>query len=240
MATPEEKEAARKAKAEELALEKEAAELKAESDRVAAELESKEEAKRKEKEMNVGTPKQDAKYNDADVKIMFKQLLKEMKEGAVADSLEDEKDPFEQKTVRIPRFIDASGKYQFVFSFKNTNKDEYFPDAVVMAYDVWNDQTKRNDPWVTLVYQDGSEMNVPLATVIKKSQVVTVPLIEVIAKDKSYSAGKTEQSVVKDYHTDGTGVKVNLKVTMADYSYKVKLPNDEIVIVGKEVINWKL
>ncbi len=243
--TPEEKEAEKVAKeaARELAeqeLAAEAAVLKAESERVEAEQRAKDEAKRKDIEARQGTPEQERTYTKAEVQAMLKQFALDLKnKGEGEQESLDEEDPYKVKQVTIPRFVNKDGVVQFVIGFKNKNIDPYFPDSVIQSFDVWNSQTKRNDPWVTLVYEDKSEMDVPLQTVIKKSQVASVDLIEVIPKDKSYSAGKTERAEVKDYSRGGTGTYVKMKVTMADYSYLVKLPSGKEVEVGKEVINWK-
>lgn len=211
---------------------KEAADLKAESDRIEAEKAKKEEEKRLAREAAKGTEKQERSYPESEVRAMLKQLAMDLKKGGDDDGI-DEEELYKQKKVRLPRF-----QNKFIFSFKNTNTDEYFPELVVHAFDVWNDQTKRNDPWVTVVFEDDTTLSVPLYTVLTKSTKVWVDLVEVIETDKSYSSGKVERAEVKDYSRSGTGVYIKQKVTMADYSYKVKLPDGKEVIVGKEVVNW--
>lgn len=230
MAKTEEEKAAI-AEAKRLADEQDAATVKAESDRVETDRAAKAEEKRKAQEAAAGTKAQERTYTTAEVQAMLKQFAIDLKSKS-EDSIDDE-DAFKQKKVRLPRF-----QNKFIYGFKNTNTDEYFPELVVHAFDVWNEQTKRNDPWVTAIFEDDSTLSIPLYTLITKSQKVWVDLVEVIPKDASYSNGKTERSEVKDYSQNGTGTMVNMKVTMADYSYKVRFPSGNEVIVGKEVINW--
>jgi hypothetical protein len=225
--TPEEKEAER------LATEKEEAELKAESDRVEAEKKAKDDAKKASKEAKASTSESEQVYTKSQVQAMLKQLAMDIKSQNGDNQDADDDEAYKQKKIRIPRF-----KNKFVTSLKNTNTDEYFPDLVIHAFDVWNEQLKRNDPWVTLVFEDDTTLTVPLHTALTKSSKVWVDLIEVISQDTSYVAGKVERQQVKDYSPTGTGVLVKQKVTQADYSYKVRMPDGKEVIVGKEVVNW--
>lgn len=225
---------AAEAEAKRIADEKEEAELKAESDRVEAERLAKAEELKKSRAAAQGTENQNKMYSEEQVKAMLKQFALELKNKDTDVEGLDEEDVYKQKKVRIPRF-----KGKFIYSFKNTNTDEYFPDLVIHAFDVWNDQKKQNEAWVTVMFEDNTTLSLPLYTVLTKSQTVWVDLVEVIQKDTSYSAGKTERAEVKDYSRQGTGVMVKMKITQADYSYKIKLPNDgPEVIVGKECINW--
>lgn len=210
-------------------------ELKADSDRVEAELQRKADEKRKIREAQAETKDSDKMYSKAEVLEFIKKAVADerKKEEMGMDSLDDE-DPYEQKQLKLPRF-----QNKFIFAFENTNTDEYFPDAVVHAFDVYNEKQRRNEPWVKVVFEDGSKLSVPLYTVIEKSQKVLCDIVEIIEKDTSYSAGRVEQAEVKDYSRKGTGNYVKVKVTQADYSYKVRLPNsDKEVIVGREVVNW--
>lgn len=213
--------------------------LQKESERVRLEMKAKAEETRAQRAAAVGTPDQERKYTDADVKAFLKQALAELKAGGDVDDPNnlDDDDPYKQKQVRLPRF---QGK--FVLGFKNTNTDEYFPELVIHAFDVWNDQLKRNEPWVTAILQDVDkevELTVRLETLITKSQKVWVDLVERIEVDRSFSQGRVELSEVKDYSRSGTGVYKKLKVTQAEYSYKLRLPHTgKEIIVGREVINW--
>ncbi len=220
---------------EKLQQEAEAAELKAESDRVEAAKAKKDEEKKKEREAKEGGASSEKMFTRGEVLDLIKKAVADerRKENGEIDNSMDDEDPYKQKQVRLPRF-----QNKFIFAFENTNTDEYFPDTVIHAFDVWNDQTKRNDPYVKVRFQDDSNLTVPLYTLIVKSQKVWVDLVEVIPKDTSYVAGKVERAEVKDYSKNGTGVYVKAKVTQADYSYKLRLPNGKEVIVGKEVINW--
>ncbi len=243
MATKAEKEAQEKAAAEAARLEEEKnrdkeptpEELKAASDKVEADRIAKAEAKKAAAEAAKDTPESEKMYSKSEVLSFIKQAVAEARkkeEMGIDDSL-DEEDPYKIKKLRLPRF-----QNKFIFAFKNTNTDPYFPENVIQAFDVWNDQTKRNDAWVTVIFEDDSQLTVPLYTVLNKSQKVLVDIVEVIAKDTSYSAGRVERAEIKDYSRTGTGTFIKAKVTQADYSYKIKLPDGKEVIVGKEVVNW--
>lgn len=229
-------------KAKVLADEKDAEELKKESDRVTAEKAAKDEEKRLARIAAEGKPGGEKLYTQADVQEMLKLALQEMKargNDAFDDpnNLDDD-EPFKQKTVTIPRFMN-----KFILAFKNTNTDEYYKDTIIHAFDVWNNDQKRMEPWVEVVFDDDTELKVRLETVLTKSIKVPVNLVERIAEDKSYSAGKVELAEVKDYSRSGTGVYKKLKVTQAEYTYRIKLPDTQKgpgkeIVVGREVINW--
>lgn len=216
--------------------------LKKESDRVSAEKAAKDEEKRQARLAAEGTPGGEKLYTKADVQEMLKQALQEMKSRGVdafddPNNLDDD-EPFKQKTVRLPRFMN-----KFILAFRNTNTDEYYKDTIIHAFDVWNNEIKRMEPWVEVVFDDNTDLKVRLETVLQKSQKVEVNLLERLAEDKSFSQGKVELAEVKDYSRSGTGVYKKLKVTQAEYTYRIKLPDTQKgpgkeVIVGREVINW--
>lgn len=257
MATKEEKEAAKKAEEEAAkasgatqtdppknpddAPEKTPEELKAESDRVELERLRKEEENRKARAAKENTPDSERMYSESDVRaIVKKMLLEEKKRTEMGLDLIEEEDINKQKRLRLPRF-----QNKFILGFENTNTDPYFPDTVIHAFDVWDNDTKRNVPWVKVKYEGGETINLPLYTVIERSHKVWVDIVEVLAVDKSYSAGRVERAEVKDYNRSGTGQYVSAKVTQAKYTYKLKLPAEEgtglperEVIVGPEVVNW--
>ncbi len=216
-----------------LADEKEAEELATESARVEAEKAAQEEEKRKAREAKAGTENQERSYSKAEVQAMLKQLAVDLKSNKEGEDDMDDEEAYKQKKIRIPRF-----QNKFITSFQNTNTDEYFPELVVHAFDVWNTETKRNDPWVTAVFEDDTTLTVPLYTVLTKSNKVWVDLVEVVQKDTSYSDGKVERADIKEYSRQGTGTFVKLKVVQSDYSYKVRFPDGKEVLVGREVVNW--
>ncbi len=219
---------------ERIAQEKEMAELEAESKRIEEEKAKKDEEKKKARLEKESTPESDKMFSRQEVLDLIKKAVADARkqEDMGPESMDDD-DPYKQKKVRLPRF-----QNKFIFAFENTNTDEYFPDTVIHAFDIWNDQTKRNDPWVKVVFEDGKTLSVPLYTVIAKSQKVWVDLVEVMSEDTSYVAGKVERAEIKDYSRTGTGSFVKAKVTQADYKYKLRLPDGKEIIVGGEVINW--
>lgn len=232
--TAEEK--AKNAEEKRLADEKEAANIEAESQRVQAELKAKEEAKAKAKAEAEGIKDSEKMFSETQVKAMMRQMMKEFKESNKEnpDDVYDE-DAYKQKQLRLPRF-----KNKFIVGFKNMNTDEYFPELVIHAFDVWNEQKRANEAWVTCLFEDDSEpLSVPLYTVLTKSTKVWVDIVGVpIEEDISYSTGRVEVAEVKDYSRQGTGTYVRQKVTLKKYTYKVKLPDGKEVIVDPCVVNW--
>lgn len=201
-------------------------ELKAESDRVAANL-AKKEAEREA--ARASNPANERTYSTAEVQAMLKQLASNMKK----ETEEDEEDAFAHKKVRLSRF-----KEKFIIGLKNMNTDEYFPDQVIHAFDIWDEKTRQNVAYVCLQFIDGTELNVPLFTALTKSKPVVCDLLETLEDDVSYSDGKTERAETRDYSRVGTGTMVKMKVTQAKYTYKIGLPDGSTVIVGPEVLNW--
>lgn len=151
----------------------------------------------------------------------------------------DEADPFKTKKLTIPRFPNKDKEWKFIVGFANTNTDEYFKERVIQAFDVWDDLTKRNVAYVKVIFEDDSEMTLPLLTVIKKSQKVLVDIIDIPKQDTSYSAGRTEIRRVEGFESKAQGT-IPMKVTKYDYSFIVKLPDGKEIPVSKEVVNWNI
>lgn len=179
-------------------------------------------------------------FTEQQVKSLLKQALAEAKKEAsgISDESLDEEDPYAIKTVRLPRFTN-----KFVCSFKQMNEDEYSKDRLfIPTWDVFNPQKKQYEPYVTAIFDDGSELSVPLLTLITRGQqtFAEVPIVDIITKDTSYSAGKTESKEVRPgaWDSTGTGQMVKMKVTQHDYAFKVTLPNGKDIEVSKDVVNW--
>lgn len=233
--------------AEDDAADAEAAQIKADSDAAEAALAAKKtasDALKNKAEEAVG----ETMYSKSDVKEMLNQAVSQAlaahaakqkdKDDGVID-LDDE--AYKIKKVRLPRF---QGK--FVTHFKNINTDEYFPDLVITSFNVMDERTKQEVAWVTLCFEDNTELSVPLNTAIDRSQTVWCDLVKVLTKDTSYSQGKVERADYRDgsYGRLGTGVYVNAKIKQAEYTYKLKLPatasnpDGKIVIATRDVVNW--
>lgn len=194
-----------------------AAELKRQSDEI--------EAKKKGAQTNNG----ERLYNATEVKAMLEQVLANARgEGA-------EKKPAKRvPEVRMPRF---QGK--FIIGFKNVNTDEFFQDKEIYSFDVWDDKIKQNVAWVTVIFDDKTELNVPLQTAVQRSRMVKCELVDTVKHDVSYSIGKVERQEVEEYRMKGTGQTVDMEVKQFKYTYKVKLPHTgEIVEVQGDIINW--
>ncbi len=225
-------------KDEEEVTDEEMAQIKADSEKVESQ---KAEADAKRKKALEAKEEEDRKglYSKAEMQEEIAKAIRaydRKKEGL--DDLEEE-DQFKIKKLTIPRFKNKEGQSKFIVAFVNTNVDEYFKDRVDYAFDVWNDLTKRNDPYVKVLFEDDSEMTLPLLTVIKRSQKVLVDILETKKVDQSYSAGRTEVRRVDGYSNKSEGT-VPMKVTKYDYSFVVKLPDGRELPVAKEVVNWNI
>lgn len=176
------------------------------------------------------TKKEERLFTKDEVAAMLQQVL--AKQQAKDEDSADEK---EKPVVHIPRF-----ENKFILGFKNMNTDPYAPDLVVHAVDVFDNNTKQNVPWVTVVYEDKSEKLLPLRTVIERSTKVKCEIVERKKEDVSYDFGKVEKIDVKDgsYAPEGTGALVKTKVTQYREWFIVKTPTGEILEVQPEVVNW--
>lgn len=172
-------------------------------------------------------------YSEDEVRQMLQQVMK----GKSSEELGDEDAP-EIKRCTIPRFNN-----KFILAFKNMNTDEY-STTPVYAVDVFDEKIRQNIPHVTLIFDDKSELTVPLNTALDKSNKITCELIEIKEVDVSYDFGKVERQEVKGdgYTKSGTGDFVKTKVTQMLYSYVVKLPEPDgrIVEASRDVVNWKV
>lgn len=199
-------------------VEKSPEEMKAESDAATAAFQ----ASRVEKS--------EKSYSRDEVQMMIAQAIKTVRnEDYNADRPEEHKK--DSKTARLSRFTN-----KFIVALKNMNTDEYSKDEVIFTWDVWDDRVRQNIPWVTLSFQDGTEIAQPLATVIKKSVKVPCEIVKVYADDKSYSTG-----TISKLNDDGqpTGETTQGRVEMVTNRWDLKIPNTgEIVNVGPEVLNW--
>lgn len=171
-------------------------------------------------------------YTKDEVAEMLAKALEMNKQDADEDEDDEDDAP---STVRVARF-----QKKFIKCFKNMNDDPYMPDAIVHAYDIFNEKTRRNVPWVTIVFQDDTEFVIPLETILKRAKTVSCELVQTKEEDISYNRGKVEKQEVKDseYKQSGTGAMVKTKVTLKKYLYEIKLPNGELMIATPDVINW--
>lgn len=214
-------------------VEKSEEELKADSEAAQAQLKKQNEEKKTattqvKPEGEVPRAPAQRMYTADEVRAMLQQVAKG------EDPNEDDDEAEKPKLIRLPRFMN-----KFILGFKNMNTDEYFPDQVIHAYDLWDNKTRQNVAWVTLRFDNEDELAIPLASILKKAQTVKCELVKVHEEDASYNFGKVERSEVDEYNKKGTGDMVQTKVTQKKYTYELKLPTTgKLVIVGPEVINW--
>ena len=216
----------------------ELAAIEAEGIRIEQQKAAQKEARDKARQESGANQNGEKMYSQDQVKDMMRDLLIEMDAKRKAEDADgiDADELYKNKKVRLARF-----KNKFIFGFVNQNDDEFFPELVIHAFDVWSDQEKKNVAWVEVLFEDNTTMKLPLYTVLTKSTKVDCDLLETVTIDKSYSNGKTEVKSEVDadsYNARGTGMYVKLKVNVNEYKFRVKLPSGQEVIVGPEVINW--
>lgn len=177
-------------------------------------------------------------YSEEAVNQIVNDILKQ--KGLVARDETDEDKPA-QPVCRLSRF---QGK--FIVDIKDMNTDPYVKTKVE-AFDLFNEQTRTFEPWVTLMFDDGTDMTVRLWQAVKGSRPIQVTILETTKEDTSYNvmgpdgkAKKIERSDVKwdQYKSVGSGVTVTQRIKQFDSKYKVQLPDGRILTVGSNVINW--
>lgn len=212
---------------------------KRQSEYIEKKLEDDMEKKRLDRETS-GTPAQEAKgdeprkYTEEQMRDIVKKMAAELGIKPADDDLDE--DAFSRKKIRLPRY---NGK--FVVGFNNMNKDEFFPELVVQAFDVWDEQEKRMKAWVNLKFlneEDGQ--NVPLYSAITRSIKVECDLVDIKKVPLKIDNGRTEiLGDEKDYSRKGTGSFTKMRVTQDETKFLVRIPGTgQEVLVGPEVVNW--
>ncbi len=185
---------------------------------------------------------EEAVYTKSDVKAILAEFQKDLEKKKMNDDDDEDEGP-RKHTVRMSRI---NGK--FIIGLKNQNKDEYFPDRVVYATDIFNEQTKQFIPHITLILEkdentkEGEQnmLTLPLETAFKISKSVECELIERKKIDASEKYGQIEvQEIGPDqYAMKGTGMTVQGKAKIWKETYVVKLPTGTVVEVIPDVVNW--
>ncbi len=202
----------------------EMADLKAASDAAEAKLNE-----------NKPEPVAEKKYSDADVEALLAKFKEHLKKEADQEE-DDELDGKTKHTLRIPRM-----NKKFIVQLKNINDDPYFPNKVVYAQDIFNEQTRQMVPHVTAVFQDETTLTLPFETLIKAADSKTeCEILETLKGDASYKYGTIERKEIKGdaYQEASTGDFVQGRAVQKKYAFRIKLPNGEELIVQPEVVNW--
>lgn len=142
----------------------------------------------------------------------------------------------ERKNLRLAHFM---GKY--VVAFKNKNVDPFNTHKTVQSWNVFDPQIRQYIPWITVIFDDATEQDVPLNALFEQSVPVKCVILDRITEDKSYSNGKVERTEVKDWRPEGTGVMVNQKVTQTKTFFKIQTPAPEskVMTVPEDVVNFR-
>lgn len=180
---------------------------------------------------------EEKKYSQSEVVEMMKQVAIQAAEAARKkddEGFEPDAHTKAPKTLRLSRFMN-----KFIIGFKNLNNDPYFADLYVPTKDVYNEQKREFEPWVEVLFHDGSEpVFVNYLTLLKQARAIPVEIVEVKKKDASYDFGKVESVEYDGFERKGTGIMVKAKVNQTLDSYVVKLPDGQEVEVSRDVVNW--
>lgn len=176
--------------------------------------------------------KREKTYTKDEVLKMFQEFKKELAKEEVNDDTEDKTI---QRKVRISRFNN-----KFIVGLKNLNTDEYDTEKVVYSQDIFDEKTRSYVPHITVIFDDESELTVPLETILKLAVRVDCDLIETKEVKNDEKLGYVEQKELKgDGYDMTTGDFVMAVQKKSKYTYLVKLPNkDEPIEVIQDIINW--
>lgn len=172
-------------------------------------------------------------YSADEVRTMFEALRKELKKDDVA---EEEDDGPRKHTCRMARI-----QNKFIVGLKDLNNDPFFPDRVLYSQDIFDEQKRVMVPHMTVIFEDGSDLTLPVETLFKIVKTITCPLIERKQKDASQKLGSVEVKELKgeSYNPTATGEVITAKFKAVKETFVVKLPNrEETVEVIPDVVNW--
>lgn len=125
---------------------------------------------------------------------------------------------------------------KWVIDFKDHNKDPYVTTKVETVKK-WIPESKEFVSFVTLIFSDGSEKEMPLNLFMRYATPISCRIVERKKKDRSYSIGQVEEMVWKGDRKVGTGNMVEQKVTMHDDIFVIQTPDGLVVEVPGSVIN---
>lgn len=130
-----------------------------------------------------------------------------------------------EHTAHVWRF---DGKW--VVDFKNQNTDPYVKHKI-HAYDKFNEQIRQYEPWLELVFHDGSTKAVRLTAYLENRVLVYCPILKRNKIDRSYVIGEVERKKEEGDKLVGTGVMVDQEVTQFEESFEIKTPDGEIFVI---------
>lgn len=113
--------------------------------------------------------------------------------------------------------------------------DPYIKEKI-HAYQIFNQQKREFEAWITLVYQDGTREDIPLNRYIERRTLVYCPIIKRQKVDKSYIIGEIEQKKESGDLMKGTGIMVDQGVEMHQEIFHIKTPDGEELTLPEYVI----
>ena len=125
---------------------------------------------------------------------------------------------------------------KWVIGFKDHNTDPYLTTKVE-SIKRWNAEGKEWVSYVTVMFNDGSEKEMPLNLFMRHATPINCRIVERKREDKSYSIGKTEKVEWKGDRKISTGVMVDQKVKLFEDTFVIQTPDGLTVEVPPSVIN---
>lgn len=169
----------------------------------------------KEEDVPQETPKKEATMKVSDVKKLIAEAIANAKEADKPIKLKR----VTEHTAHVWRF---DGKW--VVDFKDRNTDPYVKEKV-HAFNKYNEQLRRFEAWIELVFHDGTTKEIPLTTYMKNRTPVYCPIIKRHQKDTSYSTGEVEKKKEVNDRLVGTGVMIDQEVVMTEETLEMKTPD---------------
>ncbi len=125
---------------------------------------------------------------------------------------------------------------KWVVGFKDYNSDPYITSKQE-SIKKWNAESRESISYVTLIFDDGSEKEMPINLFMRYATPLSCMIIERKKKDRSYSTGKVERMEWSGDRKRGTGEMVDQKVTIKEESFVIETPDGKQVEVPASVIN---
>lgn len=113
--------------------------------------------------------------------------------------------------------------------------DSYIKEKI-HAYQIFNQQKREFEAWITLMYEDGTKEDIQLNRYIERRTLVYCPIIKREKVDKSYIIGEVEKKKESGDLMKGTGIMVDQGVDMHQEIFHVKTPEGKELTLPEYVI----
>lgn len=162
---------------------------------------------------------------------MVKQLIAE----AIQNQAEKDK-PVKIKKVTEHRAHVHRLNNKWVIDFADRNydyenkkvKDPYIKEKI-HAFQKFNNEKREYEAWLTLVYDDGSQEEIPLNRYVQRRTSVYCLIKKREKMDKSYSVGEVEKKKEVGDKNVGTGIMIEQDVEMYEETFQVETPDGKVL-----------